>query len=200
MRKSAVDHVPETSRDLEHHSRELGLIDELTGLLNGDALRFLGSYQVRLARRTGRPFALLYVEVARPERSSAGGHGVEDEALREAAELLLTTFRASDVCARLAGSEFGVLLSEVSRARIGPQIARLRLLELLERTMASGATRPGIAFRTGVASFEPESSESFDRLLARAQSDAKALSVTAAEKRANELAASSADVRLLAAR
>lgn len=200
MRKSAVDQAPETSRDLEHHSRELGLIDELTGLLNGAALVFLGSYQVRLARRTGRPFALLYVTVETVDSDSGGGRPVEDDALRETAELLLTTFRASDVCAHLAGNEFGVLLSEVSRARIGPQIARLRLLELLERQRATGRARSGIAFRTGVASFEPESDESFDDLLVRARSDAKAMSLTAAERRANELAASSTDVRLLAAR
>lgn len=120
--------------------------------------------------------------------------------LRETAELLLATFRTSDVCAYLGRNEFGVLLSEVSRARIGPQIARLRLLELLERQRSAGDTRNGIAFLTGVASFEPEGEETFDELLVRAQADSKAMSPTAVATRADELAASSSDIRLLAAR
>ncbi len=200
MPKSAVDQVSETSRDLEHHSRELGLIDQLTGLLNGDALCFLGSYQVRLARRTGRPFALLYVAVERADGDFAGGRSPEADVLCETAELLLATFRTSDVCAYLGGNEFGVLLSEVSRARIGPQIARLRLLELLERQRSADEARYGIAFRTGVASFEPEGAESFAELLTRARNDARAMTATAAQRRADEFAVTAGDTRLLASR
>jgi diguanylate cyclase (GGDEF)-like protein len=196
-----IDATADTRGRTQHGARdprELGLVDELTGLLNADALHFLGDYQARIATRTGRPFALLYVETASVGDEPAGTATGEGE--RRTADLLLETFRASDACARLGANEFCVLLSEVSRARIGPQIARLRLLELLERDDGAGPIRNRIELRTGVASFDPEGSESFEDVLARARADAQEMSATAAQSRAHELAVSAGDVRLLASR
>jgi hypothetical protein len=74
MTQSAAQETSDQAFGAECQSRELGLVDEPTGLLNGDALFFLGDYQVRLARRTGRSFAVLYI-VGR-------GHGKDRRELR----------------------------------------------------------------------------------------------------------------------
>ncbi len=171
------------------------MLDELTGLYNGNALNFLGSYHARLAQRTGHPFAVIYVEVV--DLEAGAGLGSVEKLWYEIAELLVTTFRSSDVCARLDGNAFAVLLSDATRGRVGPQIARLRLLE---RHEADKLFTAGIVLRTGVAGFDPSRDESFDDLLARARSHAKRLSASAARRWAGALATSPDERRLLAAR
>lgn len=195
MRRSIVRLVRRAAPVAERRSPELGMIDELTGLYNENSLLFLGSYHAKLAQRTGHPFALIHVEVIDLE---TGPRMSSPEATwRVIADLLVTTFRSSDVCARLEGRAFAVLLAEATRGRVGPQIARLRLLE---RHEARGLFSAGIVLRTGVAGFDPASDESFEELLAQARANTKTMSATVARKWAKELATSPDERRLLAAR
>jgi diguanylate cyclase (GGDEF)-like protein len=191
MPAAAHPHVePAEGRASEATGLEAFVLDKLTGLYNGEALRFLGSYHARLAERTRAPLGVIYLEVVDPD-----GKAVDetDETLCETAELLHETFRASDVCARLEGNAFAVLLSEVARGRIGLQIA---LLRLLERHEAKG--RSEIVYRTGVAAFEPGHEESFGDLLARARANAIAMSAATALAWARSLARTPDEVRLVA--
>lgn len=174
--QSAAQEIPEQPFGAEYQSRELGLVDELTGLLNGDALFFLGDYQVRVSRRTGRSFAVLYIVVEGMEKiaESFGSEG-EQRALRETAELLLGNFRTSDVCARLGEGEFCVLLSDVLRSWVGPEIACFRLLERLDQLNLHGGLPFRIALQTGVAGFGPEDDVTFAEMVARARGQARKL-------------------------
>jgi diguanylate cyclase (GGDEF)-like protein len=160
----------------EYQSRELGLVNEATGLLNGDALFFLGDYQLRVSRRTRRSFAILYI-VVEDMKKIAESFGPEGErrALRETAELLLGNFRTSDVCAHLGGGEFCVLLSEVLRSWVGPQIACFRLLERLDQLKVQGGLPFRIEIQTGVAGFGPEDDVTLSEMVARARDQARKL-------------------------
>lgn len=174
MTRSAAQEVPDTPAGAESQPRALDLDDELTGLLTGDALFFLGDYQVEVAKRTGRPFALVYVVVEGIERIAEGfGAQGERRALLETAELLRANFRAADVCARLGEGEFCVLLSDVWRSRVGPEVACLRLLERLDQLNLDGGMPFRIALHTGVASFASDADLTFAEMVARARKQAQ---------------------------
>ena len=176
MTRSAAQEVPDTPVSVEWQPRALDLTDELTGLLTGEALFFLGDYQAKVARRTGRPFALVYVVVDGVERIAEGfGSQGELQALRETAELLRGSFRASDVCARLGRGEFCVLLSDVWRSRVGPEVACFRLLERLDKLNLDGGMPFRIALHTGVASFGLDADLTFTEMVARARMQAQKL-------------------------
>jgi diguanylate cyclase (GGDEF)-like protein len=171
----SVENLREAAVGADPRSRELGLVDELTGLLNGDALLFLGEYQLKLARRVGRSFALLCVVIEEEEEIREPLGSEAELALSETAQLLLSNFRSSDVCAHLGGGEFFVLLSDVSRSRVGPQIACLRLLDRLEEMKLEGRFPFPVTLRTGVASFGPDDDVTFAELVAYARGQAQPL-------------------------
>ena len=90
--------------------RELALVDELTGLHNRRGFLLLAEKQLQIARRTGRPDLLLFVDLDGMKRiNDEFGHEAGDAALRRTAAVLHAAFRTSDIIARLGGDEFVVL-------------------------------------------------------------------------------------------
>lgn len=95
--------------------RSLSLIDELTGLYNRRGFLDLGEHHCKLARRSGRPLTVFYLDLDRfREINDQFGHQVGNRGLLKVTELLRQTFRKSDLIARLGGDEFGVLALEAS--------------------------------------------------------------------------------------
>jgi diguanylate cyclase (GGDEF)-like protein len=94
--------------------RRLATHDELTGLLNRREFdRVLREEQER-ARRFGRPFAILMLDLDRFKSvNDTYGHPAGDVVLKSAAERVARQLRSVDRFARLGGEEFGVLLTEV---------------------------------------------------------------------------------------
>ena len=95
----------------------LSRTDELTGLMNRRA--FTEEVAVRLGhhRRTGRPGALLYLDLDNFKLvNDAYGHHRGDEALRGVAQLLTSGSRVGDLAARLGGDEFGLWLEDADVA------------------------------------------------------------------------------------
>lgn len=100
---------------LEH----LATRDPLTGLHNRRSLdsRLAEALALdrRYARQNGRVHGLLLIDVDHFKQvNDAFGHPVGDAVLRQLAQLLLATLRASDVAARFGGEEFAVLLPELA--------------------------------------------------------------------------------------
>jgi diguanylate cyclase (GGDEF)-like protein len=107
--------------------REQAITDELTGLFNR---RFLET-QLRLltesAARTGRPYALLAIDLDGMKRiNDAFGHAAGDQILREFARTLTGALRASDVAVRAGGDEFLALLPDTGLAKAAEVAQRLR--------------------------------------------------------------------------
>jgi diguanylate cyclase (GGDEF)-like protein len=95
--------------------RSLSLIDDLTGLYNRRGFADLGAQYLKLARRTSRSVTLVYLDLDRFKTiNDTLGHHVGDRALINVAEILRTTFRRSDIVARMGGDEFAVLALEGS--------------------------------------------------------------------------------------
>ncbi len=95
--------------------RSLSLIDDLTGLYNRRGFTELGEQYIKLAWRSGRAITLVYLDVDRFKNiNDTLGHHVGDRALKRVAEVLRSTFRRSDIIARIGGDEFAVLALETS--------------------------------------------------------------------------------------
>jgi diguanylate cyclase (GGDEF)-like protein len=118
--------------------------------------------------RQGLPGSLVYVDLdAFKPINDTFGHAEGDRALREAAERLASTFRASDVVARVGGDEFCILMTGAGSA--DEPIRRLND-QLDRRNRAPGVLYP-LAFSIGRAVFDPEAPQTLDELLVAADAD-----------------------------
>jgi two-component system cell cycle response regulator len=107
--------------------RSLSLIDDLTGLYNRRGFADLGEQYLKLARRTARGVAMVFVDLDRFKTiNDSLGHHVGDRALQKTADILKATFRRSDIVARLGGDEFAVLALEASGESAEALVDRLR--------------------------------------------------------------------------
>ena len=88
-------------------------VDPLTGLYNRRGFLQIADHQIRLSRRKGRGFTLAFADVvglaAINERH---GRSAGDRALRDAAEVLKSSFRDSDVLGRLENDDLIALAIE----------------------------------------------------------------------------------------
>ena len=137
----------------------------LTGLTNRRGFALFGDTVLGICARQGVPVTLVYADLDDLKGiNDTFGDDEGDRAIREAAELLASTFRASDVVARVGGDEFCILLTAVRSA--DRPIARLS--ERLDgRNRAPGARYP-IAFSVGPAVFDPSAPVSLAELVYQA--------------------------------
>jgi diguanylate cyclase (GGDEF)-like protein len=146
----------------------LALTDELTGLSNRRGFMLFGQTVLGICGRQGLPGSLVYVDLdAFKPINDTFGHAEGDRALREAAERLASTFRASDVVARVGGDEFCILMTGAGSA--DEPIRRLND-QLDDRNRAPGVLYP-LAFSIGRAVFDPEAPRTLDELLVAADAD-----------------------------
>ena len=149
--------------------RELSTRDELTGLLNRRGFRPLAEQSLKVARRSGQPHAVLYVDLDgfKPINDTYG-HATGDVALQALARVLRETVREGDLVARLGGDEFAVYAGRLAHSGEGHVLsARLQAALSAHNSAATAAGRPwSLAMSIGVAEAEP--GDELDALLARA--------------------------------
>jgi diguanylate cyclase (GGDEF)-like protein len=135
----------------EHELSLLARHDSLTGLPNRRHFDEEFAITVARQRRSKRPIALLYIDVDHFKEINDGlGHAVGDDVLREFAQRLKASLRATDFVARLGGDEFAVLLEEVDT----PEIARLvaqKLMSAIQRDVAADGHELHVTASIGIA-------------------------------------------------
>ena len=90
---------------------DMALIDDLTGLYNRRGFLTLATRDLRLARRSDEMLLVAFADMDDLKQvNDSMGHAVGDRALRDTAALLRTTFRDSDLVARIGGDEYAVLV------------------------------------------------------------------------------------------
>jgi diguanylate cyclase (GGDEF)-like protein len=143
-----LDAINETLRERNEELERLSVTDMLTGLSNRRTLmQRLGEEIVR-SNRTTHPFAVLMADVDHfKQYNDANGHPAGDAVLKEVAEILRKSARASDCVARYGGEEFCLILP-VTRAAEAVQLAE-RIRSRVARTDFPGGT---ITLSVGVAS------------------------------------------------
>ncbi len=111
---------------------DLANTDPLTGLFNrrrfGECLR----YEVSRARRYGA-VSLLMIDLNWFKLlNDQHGHNAGDEGLKTIAQLMIARCRSTDICARVGGDEFAVILPHTDAQ--GAAVVRQSLLDLLAQT------------------------------------------------------------------
>ena len=86
--------------------------DELTGLNNLRAFKEQADTMFTASRCNGLPLCALLVDIDHFKQiNDTHGHATGDRVLQAVAQALKTTLREADLCGRLGGEEFGVLLT-----------------------------------------------------------------------------------------
>jgi diguanylate cyclase (GGDEF)-like protein len=147
--------------------RQEGVVDELTGIANRRGFLILSEHQRSVADRKGVPLSLLYIDLDRFKSiNDMFGHREGDHALKEAANVMLKTFRRSDIVGRLGGDEFCVLLVENSPEGVRTAIARMHA----NVTALNEARRLPfqLAMSVGTATYDPAKPCSIEQLMVMA--------------------------------
>jgi len=131
----------------------LARFDSLTNLPNRRQLEERLADAMARSRRSGRPLALLYLDIDRFKSiNDSSGHAAGDAVLKEFARRLKDTVRVTDTVARLAGDEFVVILDPLQSAAEAEQVARKIVLAVREELLIGIVTRR-VTTSIGIALF-----------------------------------------------
>jgi diguanylate cyclase (GGDEF)-like protein len=129
------------TRRLTERLRKEAVIDPLTGLLNRRGWELAAEQTLAQARRSGGFVSLIAFDLDEfKQLNDTLGHDQGDRVLRETAERMRITLRASDIVARLGGDEFAALLISSTSDAALTVLGRLR-----EITPARASFSAGIA-------------------------------------------------------
>lgn len=149
------------------HHEQLAITDPLTGLLNRRGLQVIADKQVALAVRNKTPLGVLFLDINDLKViNDRFGHPVGDATIEAVAVALKTTFRVSDVVARVGGDEFVVLLPDRGAddtAAIGE-----RIRDNLRHAANVLNLDVDVEFSTGWAQLNQTRRQSFDQLISEA--------------------------------
>jgi diguanylate cyclase (GGDEF)-like protein len=146
---------------------ELTLLDPLTGLYNLRAFMVVAEYYLKLARRLQHSLVLTYVDIDNLAAINRDhGYAEGNWALQRVAGLLRSSFRESDILARLGDDEF-VFFALGSSDRDAEALAR-RLTESLSSQLSEEA-HAQVILSAGVVWYNPESTATLEELMAQAE-------------------------------
>lgn len=136
-------------REHTEQLRVLALLDELPGLYNRRGFLSLAEQQLAAARRLGRKVVLLFADLdGLKPINDRFGHEAGDRAIAAAAALMRSTFRSSDVVARVGGDEFAVAAMEMSPPGATTLVRRLEDAVALHNGTTSEPWRLSISVGT----------------------------------------------------
>ncbi len=157
---SQIDELERSRNEMDHLAHH----DALTGL--PDRRLFLGYLDAAIARarRSGKPFALLFVDLDRfKEINDELGHTIGDAVLRAVAERLRSHVRADDTVARLGGDEFTVLYENLETPHDAELIAA-KLHESFQHPLHIGEHALQVRASIGVSLYPDHGGEATELL------------------------------------
>jgi diguanylate cyclase len=138
--------------------------DPLTGVYNRRGMNEAFVRETARARRTGQPLALALIDLDDFKRiNDHHGHAVGDAALVHLTRIVAQTLRPTDLCCRLGGEEFVVVMPGADRAVADRVLARLQAAVAVQPVAETLVT---LAFSAGVVL--AETGESLEQTLMRA--------------------------------
>src|SRR5437879_6203273 len=144
---------------VEERAQRLAVTDPLTGLGNYRCLLEVLGAEVRRFDRTGRPFAVLLLDLDELKKvNDRYGHIVGSRALCRLGDVLRVHCRAIDTAARYGGDEFAVVLPETTAAAARVVASRIR------EQLARDNEQPPLSVSIDVADY-PEGGQTIEELL-----------------------------------
>jgi len=151
----------------EQRIRHMAHHDELTGLPNRALLNDRLAQALGQAHRTGRPLALLFLDLDGFKYiNDSLGHEVGDRLLRTVAGRLQAIVRSGDTVARLGGDEFVVMLVDLEQAGDAAAVAH-QIVQALSRPLRADDRTLHVTVSLGVATY-PADGDSAELLLKHA--------------------------------
>jgi len=142
------------------------MTDTLTGLANRRRCEEALHAELAHVRRFGGSLAVVIADLDDFKRlNDTRGHAAGDAVLREFADLLRGTLRASDVAARWGGEEFVLLLRETGLGGAGELAERIRSALAARAILGADGARLAVTASFGVAAYDG-SDENFHVLAA----------------------------------
>jgi diguanylate cyclase (GGDEF)-like protein len=154
-------------KNMEEQLYNLSITDELTGLYNRRGFFTLAEHRLKLAKRQTIGLLLLYADLDNlKEINDTFGHEEGDKLLRETGNILKSTYRNSDIVARIGGDEFVVFPVGTTEDHI--EILTSRLQKNIEIYNAKSNSSYKLSISIGVSAYYPKSVTTIDGLLAEA--------------------------------
>ena len=144
---------------------ELALTDALTGLPNRRAIDVWASRQLNAATRHDFPIWVVMADLDFFKNiNDTHGHEAGDMVLKSFAKILKANTRQSNICGRLGGEEFLVVITHVEKENVTIAIERIRTQFETQKFTIAGQTF-GSTASFGVASFRGTASPRFSDLV-----------------------------------
>lgn len=158
-------------RKIEADSRlleELALTDVLTGLPNRRAIEEWAPRQLSGAARHGFSFWVVMADLDKFKCiNDTYGHEAGDTVLKRFAQILKSNSRASDMCARMGGEEFLIVLSHTTREGVLTLIERIRE-QMESQHFKFGSNEIVVTASFGIAEYSRQQDQNFARLVGAA--------------------------------
>ncbi len=165
-RRSYVCALADMTQRLRHERELLRLAtrDRLTGLPNRALVESLLESSIERARRHGRRFAVLCLDLSRFKLiTDTLGHHAGDLLLQEVASRIVVTVRACDTVGRIGTDDFAVILDEVGDTKEAETAAQ-RILAAFEEPVLLMETEHYVRPSIGIALF-PDDADSPQELI-----------------------------------
>jgi two-component system, cell cycle response regulator len=148
---------------------EMALTDPLTGLPNRRAIDVWATHELSAAARHDFPIWVAMADLDHFKSiNDTHGHDAGDIVLKRFAEVLKSNTRQSDICGRLGGEEFLVVITHVEkRENVAIAIDRIRKEFGTQRFTVAGHTF-GATVSFGIAGFRGVAPPNFSDLVVRA--------------------------------
>jgi diguanylate cyclase (GGDEF)-like protein/PAS domain S-box-containing protein len=165
--KKVLDKLRDSNAERQAMIRKLedfSVTDDLTGLYNRRGFFTITKEYLNVAIRKKIQMFLLFVDMDDLKViNDTFGHYVGDEALRQLAQILLSTFRDSDIKGRMGGDEFAIFPIDSTSA--GVEAATTRMVRNIAAFNESGLTPFKISVSIGVSCFDPDKPTTIEDML-----------------------------------
>jgi diguanylate cyclase (GGDEF)-like protein len=163
--------IVELHREVQTKNRlleEMALTDSLTGLPNRRAVDVWASRQLSAAARHAFSFWAVMTDLDSFKKvNDTYGHDAGDTVLKSFADILKTHSRESDICARLGGEEFLLMMTHSDKEGMKTAVGRIR--EQFENTSVSFGDKTITATASfGIAEFDGTKPPDWNTLVTRA--------------------------------
>ncbi|MCB2180614.1 MAG: diguanylate cyclase [Desulfobulbaceae bacterium] len=157
-------------KKMEDRLREISITDELTGLLNRRGFLSIAAKQLELADRLEKQMYLLYADIDNMKWINDNlGHSIGDEALKEASDVLVSTFRKADVIGigRLGGDEYAVLMFSDLQAEGCDHPVLKRIEDEIAQRNKKPNRKYALSISVGIVPYVPEECSSLEEFISR---------------------------------
>jgi two-component system cell cycle response regulator len=161
----------ELHREIEEKNRlleEMAHTDSLTGLPNRRAIEDWAGRQLRGAARHGFSLWVIHADLdCFKNINDSYGHDAGDAVLQKFGEVLQSHTRASDICGRMGGDEFLLVVTHIEHEQIHLTVDRLRK-QFASCEFAFGGGRVSVTASFGVSGFYGKDAPEFAALVRQA--------------------------------